>query len=165
MESWLLKYCSCSGLYCTTVVDSHLSGGLWQEMWPEPGSLGLRTCPPHWPQTAEMWVQARTRWRLEALLGLSTQGSDHYHLEQAEQQDMITKNRSLLSLSLLIPSHSGNFHPHSPAFLTIDNGLELLLCVSTQLDLHKWAGDAAAWLRKVSGSNNLQRTTGAVIFP
>lgn len=47
---------------------------------------------------------------------------------------------------------------HSRSFLTIDKGLKLLLRVSTQLHLHKRAGDAAAGLGEVSGSDNLQNT-------
>lgn len=47
---------------------------------------------------------------------------------------------------------------HSCSFLTVDKGLKLLLRVSTQLHLHKRAGDAAARLGEVSGSNNLQGT-------
>lgn len=112
-------------------------------MWPEPGSWGLRTCPPHWPQSAERWVQARTHWRLQALLGLSTQGWDHYHLQQPEQQS-----------DVCLPFNLHTFHLFY--FLTIHSGLEFVFCVPTQLDLHEWASNTAARLRKVSGSNNLQ---------
>lgn len=42
--------------------------------------------------------------------------------------------------------------------LTIDDGLELLVCVATQLHLHERTGDAAGGLGKVSGGENLRRT-------
>lgn len=48
--------------------------------------------------------------------------------------------------------------------LTIDDGLVLLLCVPAQLDLHKWTGDAAAWLRKVPGTNHLQGTNTTALI-
>lgn len=62
-------------------VCSHLSECLWQEMWLEPGSWGLRTCPPRWPQSVGRWALVHTRWTPQALLGLSTPGSDRRHLE------------------------------------------------------------------------------------
>lgn len=55
---------------------------------------------------------------------------------------------------------------HSCSFLTIDEALKLLLRVSTQLHLYKRAGDAAARLGEVSGSNNLQEhTDGSAVGP
>lgn len=41
-------------------------------------------------------------------------------------------------------------------FLTIDDGLVLLFCMPTKLNLYEGTGDAAARLGKVSGSNHLQ---------
>lgn len=46
---------------------------------------------------------------------------------------------------------------HTPPFLTVDDGLNFFLSVSTQLNFNKWTGDAAAGLRKVSGSNHLEK--------
>lgn len=61
-------------------------------------------------------------------------------------------DRTTAQLNLITAS---NFSLH---LLTIDHSLEFLLCVSTQLDLNKRTGDAAAGLWQVSGSNHLQET-------
>ena len=63
-------------------------------------------------------------------------------------------------------------HPTKPlivwfsqlAPLTVDNGLELLLCMSTYLYLNEWTGNAAAGLRKMSSSNHLQNTKPAAVI-
>lgn len=88
----------------------------------------------------------------------------------AEQQHGSHDHKESLTSCLFLPSPyfrplGLTFNlPISLPFLTIDDGLKLLFCMSTQLDFDEWTGNAAPGLRKVSGSNHLQRTTAVRIF-
>ena len=74
-------------------------------------------------------------------------------LSPAEDRRTDHTSAHLNSSSPLVLSHRSNCSP--PPLLTVDDGLELLFCVATQLDLHEGTDDAAARLGKVSGSDHL----------